>query len=252
MNTRSALWSGAGFVIFTSGCFLHLLLNVLPAARESAQLEKEVTAAIRANDARGRAIAQPAGDENPLATEARAAARAEFLRGWLQARDASADAATPEAREQWAQEMAAHSGRSAQIFRALLPSAELPDAAQTAQFAMTRDLVATAIANGVLDVEFVVFTDSEPAVALERFGASIATRSVRIEYVASFESHQKFIKSLMRRRDRGPFYALDAMQLSAADAESMTLLRRSGIATDNGAAIVRASLDLRRVFGVAR
>jgi hypothetical protein len=116
------------------------------------------------------------------------------------------------------QELAAKTGKPAVELEALLPPASMPAAVANDRIGTIGDLALAAFDAGVGDLIYVVFPDEPASASKEIFGEWLPTRPVKLEYKATYAAHRAFLQGLLRRRDRGPFYTVDSIDVARPSA----------------------------------
>ena len=101
---------------------------------------------------------------------------------------------------------------------ALLPPASMPAAVANDRIGTIGDLALAAFDAGVGDLIYVVFPDEPASASKEIFGEWLPTRPVKLEYKATYAAHRAFLQGLLRRRDRGPFYTVDSIDVARPSA----------------------------------
>lgn len=144
--------------------------------------------------------------------EERAAAMATLLSN----RDAAGEDTSPEARAKFVDDFARMTRRPPVVIRALLPDTEVSEPESSTRFILSRDLLQVAAAAGDFVPENIVYISADDPSLAGRFGSRIKTRGIRLEYQTTFAAHQEFVSSLIRRRERGPFYSIDSVEIEPA------------------------------------
>ncbi len=248
MNPRRLAMVSAALVVGAALPAAALALRTAPRAREAGRRE----AAMRTEIADLRASVAPLLALRPesLATTAAAAQR-----GRAEARELAARLHRQEPRlvgdadsesDRLVETLAKRFQTSATSMRALLPPSDLPPQEAAFRLGTTRDLALAAADAGIRSLVFIRFPDPSGDDERERYSAWLPSRPVRMECLGPAEAHRSFLLGLMRRRERGPFYALDAVTLEPADRERSWVGEGAGPDAD-GTGAVRAQLSLRRV-----
>jgi hypothetical protein len=112
------------------------------------------------------------------------------------------------------QELAAKKSKPASVIEALMPPPDTPAPEAGFRLGVIGDLANAAFDAGVEDLVYVIFPGSAATPSAELFGAYLPTRAVKLEYRASYAAHRALLQGILRRRDRGPFYTLDALEIS--------------------------------------
>lgn len=227
-----------------------LFARAVPRARDAGARDQQARAEIAALSAELARLQSPEAERaGEISGVADAAERqAQGFAEWLLRRespsggDQDADAI--------AADLASRIGQSRESLKALFPSRDLPSAEQAFRFATARDLLQNAAAAGVRQIVFLIFPEEPSRERASDYGPTLPSRLVRLEYMASYEAHRALVLELLGRRDRGPFYAFDALALERAPAAQPTTAARP----PEGPAepLVRATLTLRRVLPVPR
>lgn len=153
-------------------------------------------------------------------------------------------------------ELASRLGRPPSVLEPFLPELSLPATEASFRLATVRDLLLAASEAGVTDVRFVVFPRKADDAAEARFGPWLETRTVRIEYSAGYTAHRALLRSLVDRRERGPFYTLDSVDVARGSAvllpgDAATRPANPNFRPEAPEAVV-ARVELRRVIPTLR
>lgn len=254
MSPRGILVYGFLIVCIPLLCagFVHWFL--VPVAKDCIQLETELEQMNSANLIFSNRAAGSGSTDLAAAGQSteKSLAKEVFLNNWMRGLDPGMTGASPEDRQRWVQQVATKSGRAPEIFKSLLPADELPEQEGAFQFVTTADLVGAAAAAGIQDFGYVVFPKGGGAPPFARFGDSIAARWVRMEYDTNYSRHRDFTKTLLRRRDRGPFYTFEKLEIIPVPNDAESKPAAPSNATIQDGAVIRVRLDLLRLSAAAR
>ncbi|MFN0207271.1 MAG: hypothetical protein ACKVS6_13280 [Planctomycetota bacterium] len=249
MNPRNIIFVGALFVAGAAVPAVRLFAITGPAARDTG--DTIVSLQKRNAEIGAHLAAVPAHDQAATQTELESARDAELwarsLAELLQNRDGDPADTSPEEREKFSAEYAARTGKSINSVAALFPKADVPEPEAIFQFITVRYLLIAAEEAPRIEFNYVAFpSPSASAIAknnaqVSRYGVYFSTRKIRLEYVTDYARHQNFAAGLLRRRERGPFYSLDAVSVRpAAQPRNASLTNASQ---------VLVTLDLCRILG---
>ncbi|MBI3819654.1 MAG: hypothetical protein HY286_13245 [Planctomycetes bacterium] len=257
MNSRRNIaWVGL-VVIFIFACFVVAAARIAPRVRALAGLNEKLNLQLAAQKHQiGETHFDPSAAPSAKNRADDAARNGRAIREWILLHDLASTDDTDGARDAWLDEMENRTGRSREAFKKLLPrdSADgepSTDSGRARRFSTFRDLTVSAANAGIREFEYVVIS-GEPARdanarRAERFGNRVDSREIKMEYACAYRAHGAFIKELLRRRERGPFYTLDSMTVGAADVQTILFLQREEDSKLNPSEYVRVTLQLRRI-----
>jgi hypothetical protein len=216
VKSRHPLLIGALAAVCSAAGLVYVAVKLVPEAHRLGRADREqreelerLTRTLEAERAEGDPSGLAASED---------LRRAEDGARRLAERVAQTEALPPSASEaskrEWAAEIAEKTPWPRARVESWMPPASVVPEVAALQMVTVRDMALTTAEAGIERLDFVLFPQESSARAQEILGDWLPTIGVRLEYKSTAEAHRKFLSGLLARRDRGPLYTIEELDVA--------------------------------------
>jgi hypothetical protein len=160
--------------------------------------------------------------------------------------------ASEDSKREWAAEIAGKTPWPRARIQSWMPSNTTPPELAAVQMVTVRDLALSSAEADIERLELIVFPRERSDRTQEILGDWLPTVAVRLEYRSSATAHRQFLSQLLGRRDHGPLYTIEELDVAS---DAATRPRTEGAlvkgATSRPARLA-VRLTLRRIVALPR